>query len=61
LYTPEEVRHYGELVFDLISKGILKLKVFEQYPFTTEAIQRAHKDLTSGKTVGKLVIKVRED
>lgn len=61
MVTEEEVRHYGGQIFDLISKEVLKLKIFKEYPFTTEAVQQAHKDLTSGKTVGKLIIKVKQD
>ncbi|KAK2461521.1 hypothetical protein APHAL10511_005984 [Amanita phalloides] len=58
VYTPEEGYYYGHKVFDLISKGLLKVHVFKEYPFTSEGVQQAHNDLTGGRTIGKLVIKV---
>lgn len=57
-YTPEEKSYYGNKLFDLISKGSLKISTINKYPFTAEGVQHAHRDLTGGKTVGKLVIKV---
>lgn len=59
-YTAEEARYYGQKVFDLISKGTLKIKIFKEYPFTAEGVQQAQRDLTGGKTVGKLVVKVAD-
>ncbi|PFH52349.1 hypothetical protein AMATHDRAFT_57416 [Amanita thiersii Skay4041] len=60
VYTPEEARKYGIMTFDLISKGQLKIQVFKEYPFTAEGAKEAQRDLTGGKTTGKLVIKVEE-
>ena len=47
-------------MFDLVDKGILKINIFKDYPFTTEGVIQAQKDLTQpgGKTTGKLLIKV---
>ena len=56
--TPEEAAHYGKALFDLIEKGELKTKIFKDYPFTTEGVQDAQRDLAGGKTTGKLLIKV---
>ncbi|KAJ7597729.1 NAD(P)-binding protein [Mycena floridula] len=56
--TPAEMLYYGTKVFDLVGSGVLKINVFKEYPFTTEGIREAQKDLTGGKTTGKLVIKV---
>lgn len=60
VYTPEEVAHYGQVLFGLIERGELRIQIFDEYPFTTEGVQRAQTDLTAagGKTTGKLVIKV---
>lgn len=58
VYTPEEAHYYGTKVFDLISQGILKIKIFKEYAFTAEGVQQAQRDLVEGRTTGKLVIKV---
>ncbi|GBE77245.1 NAD-P-binding protein [Sparassis latifolia] len=59
-YTPEEALHYGSELFSLIATGVVKINIFKEYPFTTEGVQEAQTDLTtrSGKTIGKLVIKI---
>jgi len=56
--TAEESAHYGKEVFDLVDKNELKIQIFKEYPFTTEGVQNAQRDLTGGKTNGKLLIKV---
>ena len=58
---PEEARFYTEQVFGMIADGSLKITISQEYPFTAEAVQQAHKDLTGGKTVGKLVVKVADE
>ena len=58
IFTPEEAAHYGKAVFDLVEKNELKIQIFKEYPFTTEGVQNAQRDLTGGKTIGKLIIKV---
>ncbi|KAF9819236.1 hypothetical protein IEO21_02275 [Rhodonia placenta] len=60
--TPEETLHYGTELFKLITSGAVKIKVFKEYSFSTEGAREAHSDLAtkSGKTVGKLVIKIAE-
>ena len=55
--TPEESAHYAKALFDLIEKNELKIQ-FKEYPFTAEGVQSAQRDLTGGKTTGKLLIKV---
>ncbi|KAF9486323.1 NAD(P)-binding protein [Pholiota conissans] len=59
-YTPEEAAHYGKILFDLVEKGDLHIKIFKEYPFTAEGVKEAQRDLTErgGKTTGKLLIKV---
>lgn len=58
--TPEEGRRYVTELFQLIADGTLKVNVFKEYPFTGEGVQQAQKDLTGGKTTGKLVIKIAD-
>jgi NADPH2:quinone reductase len=58
IFTPEEAAYYGREVFDLIERNDLKIQIFKDYPFTSEGVQNAQRDLTSGKTIGKLLIKV---
>ena len=55
--TPEEAAYYGEALFDLVEKDELKIQIFKEYPFTTEGVQNAQRDLAGGKTSGKLLIK----
>ena len=58
IFTPEEAAHYGKEVFDLVEKNELKIQIHKDYPFTAEGVQNAQRDLISGKTMGKLLIKV---
>jgi NADPH2:quinone reductase len=60
-YTAEEARGYGKKIFELISNGTIKIKIFKEYPFSAEGVQEAQRDLTGGKTTGKLVVKVSQD
>ena len=57
VYTPEEAAYYGKELFDLVEKNVLKIQIFKEYPFTTEGVQNAQRDLAGGKTTGKLLIK----
>ena len=58
VFTAEEAAYYGKELFDLVEKNVLKIQIFKNYPFTAEGVQDAHRDLTGGKTTGKLLIKV---
>jgi len=58
VFEPEEAAYYGAKVFELIENGTLKINIFQEYPFTAEGVQQAQKDLTGGKTTGKLIVKV---
>lgn len=60
VYTPEEAYHYGREVFKLVKDGSLKTNIYKEYPFTAEGVQQAHRDLTGGKTMGKLLIKISD-
>ena len=56
--TPEEGTHYSKLFFDLVGKGIVKINIFHEYPFTAEGVQQAQTDLARGKSTGKLITRV---
>ncbi|KXN88947.1 putative quinone oxidoreductase [Leucoagaricus sp. SymC.cos] len=60
VYTPEEAYHYGQKVGKLLGEKALKIHIFKEYPFTAEGVQQAQRDLTGGKTVGKLLIKIAD-
>lgn len=59
--TPEEAAHYGQELFKLVQSGDVKINIHEVYPFTAEGVQQAQRDLTTGKTIGKLLIKVNPE
>lgn len=59
--TPAESLHYSNELFSLIQNGTIKINVHKEYPFTAEGVVDAQKDLTGGKTTGKLVIKVADE
>ena len=50
--------HYTTEMYELIGRGILKVNIYKEYPFTAEGVQQAQKDLVGGKTIGKLVVNV---
>ena len=56
--TPEEADLYINQLLDLINSGKLKINVHKLYPFTAEGVQQSQRDLTEGKTTGKLLIKM---
>lgn len=56
--TQEEFDTYTRELFDLIEKGIVRIAVHKEYPFSVEGIRQAQEDLTSRKTTGKLIVKV---
>jgi len=60
MVTPEEGTHYSKLFFDVVSKGIVKINIFDEYPFTAEGVQQAQTDLPRGKSTGKLIIKIED-
>ncbi|MBW2126585.1 MAG: zinc-binding dehydrogenase, partial [Deltaproteobacteria bacterium] len=59
IYLFEEVSLFREIMGNLLrweAKGLLPAMPITAYPF--EEVAKAHKDMESGKTVGKLVLKV---
>lgn len=59
--TPEEGYHYSSKVFGLIANGTIKVNIHKDYPFTAEGVVEAQKDLTGGKTTGKLIIDIASE
>lgn len=56
--TLEERNSYSAELWGLVSSGTLRINIHAEYPFTAEGVRQAHTDLTTGKTIGKLLIKV---
>lgn len=54
--TREEVEEYSKEVFGFITEGKVKIGIHEVYPLNE--VKRAHEDLESGKTKGKLLLKI---
>lgn len=59
--TPEEVAHYGRELYSLVESGELKFSIYQEYPFTAAGVQEAQRDLTGGRTTGKVIVKVNSD
>ncbi|KAI6048061.1 hypothetical protein EDC04DRAFT_2886843 [Pisolithus marmoratus] len=57
-YTPSEVLYYADALCSYLSNGTLKPFIHKEYAFTTEGVREAHTDLNTGKTIGKLLIKI---
>lgn len=62
-FTPAECLYYSTKLFDLISQGAIKIQIFKEYPFSAEGVREAQADLAerSGKTAGKLLIKISDE
>jgi NADPH:quinone reductase-like Zn-dependent oxidoreductase len=58
--TPAEALYYVNALFSLLVNGTLKTQIFKEHPFTAEGVKQAQIDLTSGKSIGKLVVKVSD-
>lgn len=56
LATAEEWEHYSSLLLQLISEGKVNISISKVYPFSETGT--ALKDIASGKTTGKLVVKI---
>ena len=55
---PEKADYYGNKLFKLVESGELKVNIFKEYPFSAEGVQDAQRDLTTGKTTGKVIIAI---
>jgi NADPH2:quinone reductase len=60
IVEPEESGPYFRELFDLVggSSPKLKINIHKEYPFTAASVIQSQKDLTSGLTVGKLLVKL---
>ncbi|KAI0003410.1 NAD(P)-binding protein [Russula compacta] len=58
--TLEERNDYSRELWSLVSSGALRINIHSEYPFTADGVRQAQIDLTSGKTTGKLLIKVAD-
>ncbi|KAF2655556.1 NAD(P)-binding protein [Lophiostoma macrostomum CBS 122681] len=56
IYTREETQQYASELFDFITKDKLNVHIHNVYPL--EDVKRAHEDIQSRKTTGKLLLKV---
>ncbi|KDQ63083.1 hypothetical protein JAAARDRAFT_29081 [Jaapia argillacea MUCL 33604] len=61
LVTPDETLKYGTELYDLIARGIIKINIYKEYPFTGEGVAQAQTDLVGGKSTGKLLIKIADE
>jgi len=59
--TPAEKLYYGTMLFGLLAKDELKVRIHAEYEFTADRLARAHSDLVGGKTTGKFVVQVAEE
>jgi NADPH:quinone reductase len=60
LVTAAENKHYYEQLWQAIQSGALKIHVYKEYPFTAEGVGAAQAEQSSGKTTGKLIIKIAD-
>ena len=61
MFTPSEYFHYGKELNDLLAQKKLTVRIHHIAPFTAEGVQQAEKDLTGGKTIGKIIVKVADE
>ncbi|KAG9127566.1 hypothetical protein FRC07_012196 [Ceratobasidium sp. 392] len=59
LLGPQRFRKYCGELYGMIQSGELHVEIFKEYPFTTEGIRQAYKDMGGRGTVGKLLIKIQ--
>lgn len=60
MVTAAEVTQYSYKLYEAIASGVLKMHVFGEYPFSAEGVGEAQVAQASGKTIGKLIIKVAD-
>jgi NADPH2:quinone reductase len=58
IVEPEEAGPYYAELFGMVADGALKLEIHGEYAFDAAGCIQAQKDLTGGKTIGKLLLKV---
>ncbi|KAG8782041.1 hypothetical protein FRC12_021283 [Ceratobasidium sp. 428] len=60
LQGPQRFRKYCAELFGMVRSGELHVEIYKEYPFTTEGLQQAYKDMGGGGTVGKLLVKIAQ-
>lgn len=60
---PEEADHYSKELWQCIANGTFKIRICEVYPFSTEGVRDAQKELTTpgGKLAGKILLKIADE
>ncbi|CCA70149.1 related to NADPH2:quinone reductase [Serendipita indica DSM 11827] len=58
MVTPREIREYNSLLWKTVKSGELKAVISKEYPFTPEGVGEAQEDQASGRSLGKLVIRI---
>jgi NADPH2:quinone reductase len=58
IVEPEEAGPYYAELFGMVADGALHLEIHGEYAFDAAGCVQAQKDLTGGKTIGKLLLKV---
>lgn len=58
--TPTEYLYYGQKMNELLAQKKVTARI-ETVPFEAAAVQQAERDLTGGKTIGKLIVKVADE
>ncbi|TCD68763.1 hypothetical protein EIP91_009909 [Steccherinum ochraceum] len=58
--TPSEYFYYGQKLNEHLAQKKLTARV-QVVPFETAAVQQAERDLTGGKTIGKIIVKVADE
>lgn len=60
IVTPEEADHYAKELWAAVKSGLFKVRIESVYPFTTEGVRDAQRELTTpgGKLTGKILISI---
>lgn len=63
IVLPEESGPYSKELFKLITDGVFKVRICSVYPFSTDGVKAAQKELTTpgGKLAGKILIKIADE
>ena len=60
LVTPAEVNEYNHLLWNAVTSGALKVHIYKEYSFSAQGVGEAQEEQASGKTTGKLVVKIAD-
>lgn len=59
IQTPEELEHHAQAVLGAVADGTLTIQIGQEYPLAE--VRKAHEDLQSRRTTGKLLLRVSEN